>query len=307
MFTPPVMTTQASDRARTIVGWGAVLLSAFLGCFWALWGAIENFHEGWYFESTVSNVGLMLAQYLSPAILFVGLGLLSQRLPRVGGALHALVAVGVVAYIRTPAATTWVAVPFAIMSVAYWLGRIPRGRVPVLLVAVLPVMVGLAAGVGPAVRVARRVDDGRRDARLIAGDGVTLLWAPEGPGWPTSGAPWSAAVRQCAGLSEDGRTETAASAAVSPWRMPTVDEVVRSMVHHGQNAGGAWDAPAARATYRDPPDKETPLWNPHSQIIYWWTATELDSARALSITYDGTVRPRPKRVGYGYLGFRCVR
>ena len=62
-----------------------------------------------------------------------------------------------------------------------------------------------------------------------------------------------------------------------------------------------------RARYRDPPDKESPFWNPHSQVIYGWTATEVDAARALSITYDGQVRPRPKRVGYGYLGFRCVR
>jgi hypothetical protein len=50
-----------------------------------------------------------------------------------------------------------------------------------------------------------------------------------------------------------------------------------------------------------------PLWNPSSQIIYWWTATEVDSAHALSVTYDGKIWPRLKRFGYDYLGYRCVR
>ena len=249
----------------------------------------------------------MFAQYLSPAILFVVLGLVSQRVPRVGGALHAALAVGVMAYVRTPAAAMWVALPLAVMSLVYWIGRSPGGRLPVFLVGVLPVLVGLAAGAGPAVRVAQRVDDGRRDARLIVGNGVALLWAPAGPGWPATGASWSEAARHCASLSDDGTTETPASSAASPWRIPTADEVVRSMVHHGQNAGGTWNATDARAQYRDPPDKESPLWNPHSQVVYWWTSTDVDATRALSVTYDGNVRPRPKRVGYGYLGFRCVR
>jgi hypothetical protein len=278
-----------------------------LACFWALWGAIENFHEGWYYVSTLKNLGLMLAQYLSPAILFVTLGVVAQRFPRIGSALHLLLAIAVIAYVKTPAAATWVALPFAIMSIAYWFGQIPRGRVPALLLVGLPLAVSIAAGSGPAARVAARIDDGGRGLRVISGNGVTLTWAPEGPGWPTSGTSWADAQKRCSGLSDDGASEAPTSLPRPTWRMPTVDEVVRSMVHHGRNAGGVWDASSAHAAYRDDPDKETPLWNPRSQVIYWWTATEVDSSRAQSIAYDGNVRPRRKRAGYGYLGFRCVR
>jgi hypothetical protein len=33
---------------RQIAGWIAVSLSIVITCFWAFWGIIENFHEGWY-------------------------------------------------------------------------------------------------------------------------------------------------------------------------------------------------------------------------------------------------------------------
>ena len=36
---------------RKIAGWIAVVLSTVFTCLWALWGILENFHEGWYYES----------------------------------------------------------------------------------------------------------------------------------------------------------------------------------------------------------------------------------------------------------------
>jgi len=79
------------------------------------------------------------------------------------------------------------------------------------------------------------------------------------------------------------------------------------MARHGQNSGGAWDAEIAKATYRATPDKESPLWNVHSQVIYWWTATEVDEEHAYIIVYDGKVWPRAKQFSPAYLGFRCVK
>ena len=73
------------------------------------------------------------------------------------------------------------------------------------------------------------------------------------------------------------------------------------------DSGGVWDARAASATYRTTPDKESPLWNPHSQVIYWWTATEVDADRAYIIVYDGAVWPRSKQFSAAYMGFRCVK
>ena len=57
------------------------------------------------------------------------------------------------------------------------------------------------------------------------------------------------------------------------WRLPTAEEAVRSMHFRGTNSGGSWDPERARATYRRAPDKESPLWDVHSKVIYWWTAT----------------------------------
>jgi hypothetical protein len=55
------------------------------------------------------------------------------------------------------------------------------------------------------------------------------------------------------------------------------------------------------------PDKESPLWDVHSPVVYWWTATEAGPGRALRVCYNGHVMPLPKRVRYGYLGFRAVK
>jgi hypothetical protein len=79
------------------------------------------------------------------------------------------------------------------------------------------------------------------------------------------------------------------------------------MARHGQNSSGVWNAETAKATYETPPDKESPLWNTHSQVIYWWTATEIDEEHAYIIVYDGKVWPRAKQLSLAYLGFRCVR
>jgi hypothetical protein len=79
------------------------------------------------------------------------------------------------------------------------------------------------------------------------------------------------------------------------------------MARHGQNSGGEWDAEAGRAHYETTPDKESPLWDRYSQVIYWWTASDLAEEKAYIIAYDGEVWPRPKDFGPAYLGFRCVK
>ena len=157
---------------RQAVGWLAVVLSTFIACFWAFWGIVENFHEGWFHESFFFNVGLMFVQYLSPMIIFVSA-----------------------------------------------LSDIPQNA----------------------------------------------------------------------------------------WRLPTVEEAVRSMSRHGVNSGGTWNEQTRTATYRVRPDKESPLWNVRSQVIYWWTATEVDGERAYIVVYDGKVWQRRKRFAPATLGYRCVK
>jgi hypothetical protein len=139
----------------------------------------------------------------------------------------------------------------------------------------------------------------------VQGNGVQLIWAPAGPGWPNRGVTWHEAVRRCRHLTADGLS--LADTPQDVWRLPTVEEVVRSSCRHGRNAGGTWDAGSGRARFQNMPDKEAPLWDVHSQIIYWWTSTEVAPDRALRVSYNGHVMPLPKMVGYGYLGFRAVK
>ena len=79
------------------------------------------------------------------------------------------------------------------------------------------------------------------------------------------------------------------------------------MQRHGQNCGGTWDESSRQTSYQRTPDKESPLWDTHSKVIYWWTANEVSDRDAYIIVYDGKVWPRPKHARWGYLGFRAVR
>ena len=294
------------DR-RQLVGWIAVGLSTVITCFWAFWGIVENFHEGWYYESLLSNVGLMFVQYLSPMLIFLAVTLLSIFWPRIGAGLHGILALGVAWFFGalTNTVTLFLMVPLIGLGALYWFGR-PQPRKLAASVAIgLPLLTLVISGIAPALRVSQRLDDGNLQARLVHGNGVDLVWAPDGPGWPREGANWYKAQEVCEYLSEDGLALAPEPQQI--WRLPVVDEAVRSMARHGQNSRGVWDAEIAEATYKTTPDKESPLWNRTSQVIYWWTATEADKDHAYIIVYDGEVWPRSKQFGPAYLGFRCVR
>ncbi|MGD9147184.1 MAG: DUF1566 domain-containing protein [Anaerolineae bacterium] len=294
------------DR-RQIVGWLAVGLSTVVTCFWAFWGIVENFHEGWYHESLLSNLGLMFVQYLSPMLIFLAVTLISVCWPRIGAALHGILALLAVWFFRglTNPITLVLVVPLIGLGALYWYGRPQPRKLAIYLVIGLPILTLIISGIEPVLRVSQRVDDRVLEARLVPGNGVDLTWAPDGPGWPRTGANWYEAQRVCEQLSQDGLTSAPEPQHI--WRLPTVDEAVRSMARHGQNSRGGWDAGAAEATYETTPDKESPLWNVYSQVIYWWTATEVDADRAYIIVYDGAVWPRSKQFSAAYMGFRCVK
>ena len=292
---------------RKVVGWIAVAFTIVITCMWAFWGIIENFHEGWYYESFLLNVGLMFVQYLSPMLIFMGVTLISISWPRFGGILHAIVALLAVWFFQafSNAATFVIIMPLIGIGVLYWFGRPQPRKVAVSLAIGLPILTLILSGIEPVLRVSQRVHDGNLQSRLVRGNGVNLTWAPDGPGWPRSGENWFEAQKICQHLSDGGRILAPAPQHI--WRLPTVDEAVRSMARHGQNSGGVWDAEISKATYKTTPDKESPLWNVYSQVIYWWTATEVDEEHAYIIVYDGKVWSRAKHFSPAYLGFRCVR
>jgi len=162
--------------------------------------------------------------------------------------------------------------------------------------------------VDAAIRVSQRVDDGVTSERLVKGNGVELIWAPEGPGWvrdQQDAVDWDEAMDMASRLSEDG-TELL-DEPVNFWRLPTIDEAVRSLTRGGENAGGEWDAEAGRATYNIQPDKESPLWRVWAETVYWWTSTEDGPDRAYRIVFNGQTPSSLKDLNMGTLGFRAVR
>lgn len=293
---------------RQLLGWLAVALSTLIASIWAFWGIIENFHEGWFHESLLLNVGLMFVQYLSPVIIFVSLTLLAIAFPRVGSVAHVLTGLLLSLLLfdlKDTVAMLLVIGPMLILGTLYWFGRPQPRRAAYLLAVGLPALTLVVCGVEPVVRIAGRVADGNLQARVVEGNGVRLMWAPDGIGWPREGVTWQEALRRCQHLSEDAGT--LAESPRNVWRLPTVEEAVRSMSRHGVNSGGTWDGQTKAATYQVRPDKESPLWNVHSQVIYWWTATEIDDEKAYIIVYDGKVWPRRKRFAPAYLAYRCVK
>jgi len=90
------------------------------------------------------------------------------------------------------------------------------------------------------------------------------------------------------------------------WRLPSRGEMVRSMTRKNENVRGNINE-AGVAEYEVAPDKETPLWNPHSKVIYYWTNEAVDEKRAYLVAYNGRILVRSKNSGANYQGYRCVR
>ncbi len=300
------MAEKRSGRGRDVTGWCAVSISTVFTCLWAYWGIIENFHEGWFYRGLGANLALMFGQYLMPTLLFLALTLLGIRWHRAA----AVVLAGLGVYLgffffRGSAGLILIGLPMLGLAALYWFGEARPRRRAVWLAAGLPALTLIVCGVEPAWRVSTRVDDGNLGERDVAGNGVHLVWAPQGPGWPAEGVTWAEAMRRCRYLSADGKR--LAGTPQDIWRLPTVDEAVRSQARHGLNSGGRWDPATRRASYAVMPDKEPPLWDTHSQVIYWWTSTEVDEKQAYIVVYNGGVWPRTKTMRPAYLGFRAVR
>lgn len=297
-----------SDRRgvrRWWVGWGAVAVSTALACFWAMWGAIENFHEGWYFREWYRNVGLALVQYLPWMFIPMAAALAGIWRPWAGLIVHLAIAGGAVVLFGLDSfGGRFVAAPIALLGVLYAYGRpAPRAWARQALVA-LPLVTAIVSGAYPAWRALTRpstVDAG--PWHVTRGD-LDIVWAPLGPGWG-HGVSWAEANRRCAHLGPDGGELTPAAANI--WRLPTIDDAARSMTYRGRDVGGRWDGQASGATFRVQPDKEAPLWNPFSHVIYLWTATERDDQSAYFIAYNGGAYARRKGLSPAYQGYRCVK
>jgi hypothetical protein len=295
-------------KRRLILGWIAVGIVVIIASLWAFWGGIENFHEGWYSKSIWENISMMIVQYFSLALVFIIIGIIGIRFPI--ASLPLCIVIGIAAAVILSGASfsvLWamIIIPLTGLGLLFFYGRAKPKRLAYILVASLPIAILLITSIIGLVRVSQRVDDGNYGQRRVETESVCLVWAPRGPGWPDDGVSHYEAREICVHLNEDG-TEIL-DEKVNIWRLPTVEEAVASQMLHGKNAGGTWDPRYEGAIYRFTPDKETPLWDPHSKIIYYWTDTIESEERAYIIVYNGGVYSRSMEIHPDYLSFRAVK
>ena len=348
-------------------GYIAVGLVSITTVLWTFWGVAEMYYEGWGqpFPDPLA--------YTIPGVMCLTLALAAVAFPRVGGVCLILIGAlftfwwvalqlgrgagfwGILSLFPVSAMLVLTGVLFVIdgrrrhrrrtellheggtVEQLSWWKRNMRFVVVVgsfLLTVIVTSAFNLPVVLG-------RHNDGYLGARVIEGNGVTLVWAPHGPGWNWKqdfggypswnslalyglepiGLDWHGkldsdtlnASRQqmdscglCAYLNAAG--DSLLDSAVYIWRMPTTDEIVRSLCIDGHHAGCSWDGESKSAQCEVVPDKETPLWNPNEQPVYYWTADEYDNGNARFVNYNGNgISRQPKGWGNPRHGYRCVR
>jgi hypothetical protein len=345
-------------------GWMANIILIIITSFWCYWSVGEMYHEGWWGPFYIRLI------YLIPGTAFLLLTLIGIKWPRIGGWLIIVfgglftiffmdihVVDGRLTFDRDLTGSM-ISAPLVFLGVLllveahYQKRRMAQGWIPhpkwqrrnlwYLLAVVPPLLILIGMSIYSLPIVLTRMDDGGRSVRRIEGNGVSLIWAPEGPGWnwkqDYGGYPsWNmialyglppvgmgdkpgygsqsgvfASVEEmakynlCLYLSQDGLTLE--SEPQNIWRMPTVDEYVRSFARHGVNAGCIWDGEVhAQVKCETLPDKETPLWAPDLSPIYYWAAEEYNESQAYFVSYNGWVNTAYKAGGNPRHSYRCVR
>jgi hypothetical protein len=293
------------SASRWWTGWTAVAVSTALSAFWAMWGGAENFHEGWYHREIWRNVGLMFVQYLPWMFLPMIAAVLALWKPVAGLLAHLALAAGVFALVGfRSAGALYLGLPIVVLGLLHLVGRPEPRRLGRIVLIAVPCLTVVVSSAYPGWRALTRPATVDESTRRIAGDGVSLVWAGRGPGWD-QGVSWFTATDRCARLTPDG--STLASTPQHVWRLPTADEAVRSMSFRGRNSNGRWDPETRRATFRVQPDKEAPLWDPFSPVVYLWTSDDADTGRAYFVNFEGGVFPRRKEFFPTYQGYRCVK
>ncbi|MFZ5353254.1 MAG: DUF1566 domain-containing protein [Bacillota bacterium] len=295
---------------KQVLGWLGVIITLLLSGLWSYWGAYENFHEGWYSTSVWENILMLIFQYMLFPIIFTLLAMTIMKWKIPGIILHGSMAVFCYFFFSGASFDVLgllIIIPFIILGLLYYYGEPNPKKWAYRLILIVPLVIFLSISIPQGIRVSQRVNDGDFGMRAVEGNGLTLVWAPRGPGWPDEGTSWEEAQYICKHLSEDGLTVMDTEQNI--WRLPTVDEAVRSMSLHGENSGGVWREAEEKAVYSKTPDKETPLWDVHSKIIYYWTSdtSRRDEKQAYIIVYHGGVYDRRKTDRYSYLSFRAVK
>jgi hypothetical protein len=175
------------------------------------------------------------------------------------------------------------------------------------MLTLLPLILMVAIAIPNIIRIQQRDNDNNFNTRVVDCQGQPLLWAGRGAGFPQTGSTWATAQYSCNHLSADGTQIMEEEQNI--WRLPNIEEAVRCQTRAGENAGGTWNKEKQTVQYLRTPDKETPIWDPYSQIIYYWTSELVPGVenRAYIIDYQGGIFNKDIRYRPNYHAFRCVR
>lgn len=296
--------------AKNATGWIGVFITVIISGLWSYWGAFENFHEGWYSKSIWENIFMLLFQYLLFAWLFTVLALIGLRWKKAGLVVHLLSGAFCFWFFRGAVFSVvglMVVIPFIVLGALYYFGEPIPKRLAYIIIIAVPLIIITAISIPQGVRISKRVNDNDLGIRVIKTLNYSLSWAPRGPGWPDRGVSWEEACRICVHLSADGK-----NVMIEPqniWRLPTVEEAVGSMSLRYNNSEGRWNEEEGKAYYKYIPDKESPLWDVYSKVIYYWTSETVadDDRLAYIVVYNGGVYKRSKIQNQSYLSFRAVK
>jgi hypothetical protein len=163
----------------------------FFTTFWTYWSAGEMYHEGWW------GAWYNRLPYLAPIAVTLIPTLITFRWPIAGGGL--IMAIGAFALFFFAGDVAYIGLAIALVGLVFLMDGLTNRRGAsektslssswwrrywrYALAVGLPQIVFAGVSVYLLPVVLTRVDDGDRSARLIEGNGVTLVWAPEGPGW----------------------------------------------------------------------------------------------------------------------------
>jgi len=295
---------------KNLLGWIYVGLAVLMSGFWAYWGAFENFHEGWYSESFFANVSMFIFQYMLISIMITLMTLTIMKWKKFGCVLCIIVGIAASAFLTGSLINVLgliIAIFFTTISILGYLGDPQPMKQAKRVVVLVPLSIAIMISIPQYIKISQRIDTSSEEIAIVKGNSVTLAWAPKGPGWPEKGVSWNEARWICSHLSEDGSKIMDEEQNI--WRLPTVDEAVRSMKLHNENVNGIWDEVNKKAVYTQKPDKEYPLWDKHSKVIYYWIdeLSGQESDKGMIIVYNGSVYQRSKTIVMDSLSFRAVK
>lgn len=291
-------------KFRDIIGWLNIALSFLIVSFWSYWGINETFHEGWYYSSFWQNIYLTFVQYLSIPVVFLVAFLIALNYKKVGSALLLIFGIISLFFFKSNAGRFLIFIPFLLLSLSSYFGSFKNKKVASYSLITIFFLIILSFGIPQLIKVENRFNDYNFQIRIIEGSDFKLAWAPQGEGFPVKGTSWQIAKRNCALLNEEGTNLE--NKELNIWRLPTKLEIVSSMTRNNTNSGGVIDN-LGTAQYEIKPDKETPLWNPLSPIIYYWTSDLKNQNQAFLVSYNGIILERNKDSGANYQGYRCVK